>query len=415
MAADVTPPGTAIVVRDAPYEIAAFLRTKPASALPGIGPKTARTLARYGITFVGDIADTHLPTLQRILGVTAARQAHDRAHGIDERPVVPGAAPKSLGAGHRFDRDELDPEQHHRTMLRLVQELGARLRTASEIAQALTLTVSHADRTQTTRSRTFNEPTAHTPRWPPPPANSSPASVSSVRAYAPSPSEPNASGPPKTQSTNSPSTTATTSSAALRQPSTRPPTATDPTSWRPHRPSSGLRPMRSGDLASRLRGRTDAAARGLAQGQAGRAPLHGPGGPCAVGGDRRGAVPRSVRPRPGSPRLRSGIGELRDRRGPHPRPVAPRRAAPRTTFFSPHGVPVLGPRHTLPGADRVRSRTRGVAEQYGEMVRSCCSGAALSTGRCSRPRDGGRWTQMSDRDHWRVKGLVRVRRACGLG
>ncbi|MFD3883170.1 DNA polymerase Y family protein [Streptomyces microflavus] len=163
MAADVTPPGAAIVVRDDPYEIAAFLRTKPASALPGIGPKTARTLARYGITSVGDIADTQLPTLQRILGVTAARQAHDRAHGIDERPVVPGAAPKSLGAGHRFDRDELDPEQHHRTVLRLVQELGARLRAAGEIAQALTLTVSYADRTQTTRSRTLNEPTAHTP------------------------------------------------------------------------------------------------------------------------------------------------------------------------------------------------------------------------------------------------------------
>ncbi|MFJ3439527.1 helix-hairpin-helix domain-containing protein [Streptomyces cyaneofuscatus] len=73
MAADATPPGTATVVRDDPYEIATFLRTKPASALPGIGPKTARTLARYGITSVGDIADTQLSTLQRILGTTAAR------------------------------------------------------------------------------------------------------------------------------------------------------------------------------------------------------------------------------------------------------------------------------------------------------------------------------------------------------
>ncbi|MFE3137270.1 hypothetical protein ACFXKK_36815, partial [Streptomyces globisporus] len=134
MAADATPPGAATVVRDDPYEVAAFLRTKPASALPGIGPRTAKTLARYGITSVGDIADTPLPTLQRILGTTAARLAHDRALGIDERPVVPGAAPRTMSASHRFDRDELDSEQHHRAVLGLVQDLGGRLRTSGEIA-----------------------------------------------------------------------------------------------------------------------------------------------------------------------------------------------------------------------------------------------------------------------------------------
>ncbi|WP_097975232.1 hypothetical protein, partial [Streptomyces sp. gb14] len=163
MAADATPPGAATVVRDDPYGIAAFLRTKPASALPGIGPRTAKTLARYGITSVGDIADTQLPTLQRILGTTAARLAHDRALGIDERPVVPGAAPRTMSASRRFDRDELDPDQHHRAVLGLVQELGGRLRTSGEISQALVLTVTYADRSQTTRTRTLAEPTAHTP------------------------------------------------------------------------------------------------------------------------------------------------------------------------------------------------------------------------------------------------------------
>ncbi|CAM5328509.1 DNA polymerase Y family protein [Streptomyces griseus] len=163
MAADATPPGAATVVRDDPYEIAAFLRTKPASALPGIGPKTAKTLARYGITSVGDIADTQPLTLQRILGTNAARLAHDRAHGIDERPVVPGAAPRTMSASHRFERDELDTERHHRAVLGLVQDLGRRLRTSGEIAQVLTLTVTYADRTQTTRTRTLTEPTAHTP------------------------------------------------------------------------------------------------------------------------------------------------------------------------------------------------------------------------------------------------------------
>ncbi|NUW02892.1 hypothetical protein [Streptomyces sp. CAI 127] len=163
MAADATPPGSATVVRDDPYEVAAFLRTKPAAALPGIGPKTVKTLARYGITTVGDIADTQLPTLQRILGTTAARLAHDRAHGIDERSVVPGAAPRTVSVSRRFERDELDTDRHHRAVLGLVQDLGRRLRTSGEIAQALTLTVTYADRSQTTRTRTLAESTAHTP------------------------------------------------------------------------------------------------------------------------------------------------------------------------------------------------------------------------------------------------------------
>ncbi|WP_239109480.1 hypothetical protein [Streptomyces anulatus] len=37
------------------------------------------------------------------------------------------------------------------------------MRTSGEITQTLTLTVTYADRTQTTRSRTLTEPTAHTP------------------------------------------------------------------------------------------------------------------------------------------------------------------------------------------------------------------------------------------------------------
>ncbi|MGW6570455.1 DNA polymerase Y family protein [Streptomyces sp. NPDC054975] len=163
MAAALAPPGTSTVVADAPYSIAAFLRPQRAAALPGVGPTAVRSLARYGLHTVGDIADTPLPTLQRILGAAAGRQAHDRSRGVDDRPVTPAAAPKSLSASHRFSRDELDTEQHHRTVLGLVEQLGAQLRQQHEIAQALTLTVTYADRTSTTKTRTLTEPTAHTP------------------------------------------------------------------------------------------------------------------------------------------------------------------------------------------------------------------------------------------------------------
>jgi DNA polymerase-4 len=101
--------------------------------------------------------------LQRILGAASARAAQSLARGIDDRPVVPAAAPKSLTASRRFDRDELDADQHQRIVLALAEELGGRLRVSGEIAQTVTLTITYADRTQTSRSRTLTEPTAHTP------------------------------------------------------------------------------------------------------------------------------------------------------------------------------------------------------------------------------------------------------------
>ncbi|MFD5557660.1 helix-hairpin-helix domain-containing protein [Streptomyces sp. NPDC127068] len=61
--------------------IAAFLRPRPTAALPGIGPKTARTLAHYGLRTVGDLADTPPAILQRILGATVGRRITDLAHG----------------------------------------------------------------------------------------------------------------------------------------------------------------------------------------------------------------------------------------------------------------------------------------------------------------------------------------------
>ncbi|MER5615898.1 helix-hairpin-helix domain-containing protein [Streptomyces sp. NPDC002215] len=163
MAAALTLPGAATIVGTSTYDIAAFLGPQHAAMLPGIGPATAKILARYGIRTVRDIADTPLATLQRILGTAAGRQAHDRAHGIDDRPVVPAAAPKSISASHPFDRDELDTDQHQWTVLALAEQIGARLRDQNHIAQALTLTLTYADRTTTTKARTLTEPTAHTP------------------------------------------------------------------------------------------------------------------------------------------------------------------------------------------------------------------------------------------------------------
>ncbi|MFF1400442.1 hypothetical protein ACFVZD_42640 [Streptomyces sp. NPDC058287] len=163
MAAATTPLGRITVIDSDDYAVAAFLRPRLVAALPGIGAATAKTLSRYGITTIGQLADTPQGALARILGKSAGRELSARAHGIDDRPVQRTALIRSTSTSHAFDRDKLDPDAHRRVLLVLAEELGARLRTSGEVCRGLTLTVRYADRTSTTRGRAPPEPTAHSP------------------------------------------------------------------------------------------------------------------------------------------------------------------------------------------------------------------------------------------------------------
>ncbi|MER5207403.1 hypothetical protein [Streptomyces sp. NPDC002825] len=150
-------PGVTLVVEDP----AAFLRDRPVVALDGVGRATARTLCGYGLDSAGRVADAPLAVLQRLVGAKAGRELWEKARGIDRTPVVPNAASRSIAAERAFPHDETDRTEQRRALLSLATELGARLRTESQICRGLAVTVRYADRSTTTRSRTLPEPTAH--------------------------------------------------------------------------------------------------------------------------------------------------------------------------------------------------------------------------------------------------------------
>ncbi|ATZ29387.1 DNA polymerase IV [Streptomyces lavendulae subsp. lavendulae] len=160
MAAAATAPGTTTVIEGG--HVQAWLRPLPVAALHGVGPASTKKLRTYGLHTIGDVADTPVATLIRLFGAAAGRALHAHAHGQDLRTVQTQAVAKSLGADRAFDHDVLDPAEHRRALLDLAEELGARLRDGQQAASGLELSVRYADRTSTTRSRTLNEPTAHT-------------------------------------------------------------------------------------------------------------------------------------------------------------------------------------------------------------------------------------------------------------
>ncbi|MCT7355569.1 hypothetical protein N4P33_25935 [Streptomyces sp. 15-116A] len=154
-------PGVTGVVPEDPDAVAGYLAGKPVAALPGVGTRTARTLCEYGLDTLGRVAGAPLSTLQRLVGARTGRELREKAQGVDRGRVVPNAVSRSLATERPFDRDELSPERHRRALLSAAEELGARLRAVDKVCRALTLTVRYADRSATTRTRTLQEPTAH--------------------------------------------------------------------------------------------------------------------------------------------------------------------------------------------------------------------------------------------------------------
>ena len=150
-------PDGMVVVRAG--EVDAYLDPLPVRALWGVGEKTAETLGRLGVRTVGDLARTPVGVLGRLLGDQHAHDLRDLARGVDDRPVVPYEAPKSVSHEETFDRDLDDRRELLREVLSLSQRVAARLREDGYRARTVTLKIRLANFTTLTRSRTLAAPT----------------------------------------------------------------------------------------------------------------------------------------------------------------------------------------------------------------------------------------------------------------
>ncbi len=150
------PDGLLVVPAD---KVIAFLHPLPVGALWGVGEKTEEHLTRLGLRTVGDIANTPLATLQRALGQAGGTHLHELSWGRDPRRVSPHEPDKSVGNETTFEHDIDDPAIIHAHLLRLSDQVAARLRAAGYVSRTLALKVRFADFSTITRSRTLSRPT----------------------------------------------------------------------------------------------------------------------------------------------------------------------------------------------------------------------------------------------------------------
>ena len=144
------PDGLTVV---APERVESFLAKLPVDALWGVGPKTAARLAEIGVSRVVDLRSCDPAALARVVG-SFARELALQARGIDERPVVPDRASKSVGNETTFAEDVLDVEALRSEAGEMARRDAAWLARHGLAARTVTLKLRYRGFQTVTRSET---------------------------------------------------------------------------------------------------------------------------------------------------------------------------------------------------------------------------------------------------------------------
>jgi DNA polymerase IV len=122
-----------------------FLSPLPVEMIPGIGPKTHKSMLQRGIKTIGELL-LHAGLAARFLDLSEPEEG-ERSHD------------HSIGNETTLDKPLKDTEQMEEVIWELVEEVGARLRKERFYARCLTLKIRYSDFQTITRSRTLPYPT----------------------------------------------------------------------------------------------------------------------------------------------------------------------------------------------------------------------------------------------------------------
>ena len=141
------PDGLTVVKQGAEAE---FLAPLPLERMWRVGPKGRAKLRAAGLETIGDLARLDVGTLEQLLG-SWGPAAHQLARGLDDRPVVVGAPPKSLGSESTFERDLTTRDALLKPILQQSMQVADRLVDKGLWAQVVTLKIKYGDHRVRTR------------------------------------------------------------------------------------------------------------------------------------------------------------------------------------------------------------------------------------------------------------------------
>ena len=130
-----------------PDKVAEVLERIPAKDLCGVGGKTARQLALYGIATCGDLGRFPVSVLRKKFGIVG-EQLSRMGRGIDDSPVIPVAESdpvKSVGHSMTLERDIEERKEILKYLLQLSEMVGRRARRYNVWGKTVTVSIRYAD------------------------------------------------------------------------------------------------------------------------------------------------------------------------------------------------------------------------------------------------------------------------------
>lgn len=139
-------------------EAQGFLADKPVTLVWGVGKAFAETLARDGVTRIGQLQRMERGQLIARYG-TMGDRLYRLARGEDTRAVVADHAAKSVSSETTFDRDLAALEDLVPVLRRQAERVAARLKRAGLAGRTVVLKLKTADFRSRTRNRRLADPT----------------------------------------------------------------------------------------------------------------------------------------------------------------------------------------------------------------------------------------------------------------
>ena len=153
VASDRRKPGGLTVVP--PGREAAFLAPFDVRLLPGVGPRSEERLRAAGVTTIGALAALPTPGLRRLLPGRVGALLHERARGIDLRPVETSQDAVSISHEETFAQDVADPARLQTELRRMALRISERLASTGQSARTVTTKLRYHDFSIRSRSTTL--------------------------------------------------------------------------------------------------------------------------------------------------------------------------------------------------------------------------------------------------------------------
>ena len=142
------------------HEMARKMWPMRVGELFSVGHSTAEKLEKAKIKTIGDLANTEIARVQRIVGMKMGKQIHDYANGIDPSPVL--AAPeeaKGYSISTTLEEDVTKSEQAYKVLLALSDSVTARIRADGAKAFCVAVSIRSNDFKTHSHQRSLMDPT----------------------------------------------------------------------------------------------------------------------------------------------------------------------------------------------------------------------------------------------------------------